>query len=338
MVCPTLERRVLRFWYGKSVLAVLLQPAAYIFQTLVALRRIAYRRGLLAQEVISVPVVVIGNITVGGTGKTPLVAWLAQQLREAGYSPGIVSRGYGGTENRYPRMVNEASSVAEVGDEALVLARQTQAPICICIDRVAAARHLLAEADVNIVIADDGLQHYRLARDLEIAVLDGDRMLGNGRFLPAGPLRESPDRLREVDLVLVNGEVDYPSGYAFSLVPDEALALNTTRARALGEFSGVRVWAVAGIGNPARFCKMLESFDIEPLSVDIPDHGVISLEALRRKEAYPILMTEKDAVKYPGDPVADAWYVPVVVKMPVQAQTAVMKRIQEIMGRGMASG
>jgi tetraacyldisaccharide 4'-kinase len=335
--CPTLEHRVLRFWYGKSILAILLQPAAYIFQALVALRRTAYRRGLLAQEVISVPVVVIGNITVGGTGKTPLVAWLVQQLREAGYRPGIVSRGYGGRVNRNPRMVNQTSSVAEVGDEALVLARQTQAPICIGIDRVAAARHLLAEADVDIVIADDGLQHYRLARDLEIAVLDGDRMLGNGRFLPAGPLRESSDRLREVDLVFINGAVDHPSGYAFSLVPADALELNTTKARALGEFSGVRVWAVAGIGNPARFCKMLESFDIEPLSVDIPDHGTISLEALRQKEAYPILMTEKDAVKYLGDAVPDAWYVPVAVKMPVQAQTAVMKRIQEIMRRGTAS-
>lgn len=329
---------MLRFWYRRSILGLLLQPAAYIFQAMVALRRAAFRRGLFAQETLSVPVVVIGNITVGGTGKTPIVAWLARQLSEAGYRPGIVSRGYGGRANRYPCMVNRASSLAEVGDEALVLARQTQAPICICIDRVAAARHLLAAADVNIIIADDGLQHYRLARDLEIAVLDGDRMLGNGRFMPAGPLRESADRLREVDLVLINGQADYPSGYAFRLVPADAIELITSRARALGEFRGRRVWAVAGIGNPARFCNMLESFDIEPISVDIPDHGAISLEALRQKEPHPILMTEKDAVKYFGDPVTDAWYVPVTVNMPVEARSALMSRIHAIMQCRTAGG
>ena len=329
---------MLQFWYGKSILAILLQPVAYIFQVLVALRRHAYRQGLLAQEVISVPVVVVGNITVGGTGKTPVVGWLVKQLTEAGYRPGIVTRGYGGGANQTPRMVCQASRLADVGDEALVLARQTQAPICVCIDRVAAARHLVAEAEVNIVIADDGLQHYRLARDVEIAVLDGDRMLGNGRFLPAGPLRESADRLREVDLVLINGNGDYPTGYAFSLLPADAQELGSSDARSLVEFGGVRVWAVAGIGNPERFCEMLESFDIEPVSVDVPDHGAISLEALRQKKAYPILMTEKDAVKYLAAPVPDAWYVPVSVKMPVQAQNAVMRRIQEIMGRRMASG
>jgi tetraacyldisaccharide 4'-kinase len=333
----SLERRVLRFWYGKSILAILLQPAAYIFQAMVALRRGAYRFGLLSQEAISAPVVVIGNITVGGTGKTPLVAWLARQLREAGYRPGIVSRGYGGRANRQPLMVNQAGNVAEVGDEALVLARQTQAPICICTDRVAAARHLLAKADVDIVIADDGLQHYRLGRDLEIAVLDGDRMLGNGRLLPAGPLRESSDRLREVDLVFINGEGDRRSGDTFRLVPAAAIELQTSTARALGEFRGTRVWAVAGIGNPERFYRMLESFDIEPIRVDIPDHGAVSLKALRQKEDCPILMTEKDAVKYLADPVADAWYVPVAVDISDQAKSAVMKRIQEIMDHRMTS-
>jgi len=334
----TLERGVLRFWYGESVAAVLLQPAAYLFQAIVALRRWAYRRGLLAREAVSVPIVVIGNITVGGTGKTPLVAWLVRQLGEAGYRPGIVSRGYGGSANRFPRLVNTNSSLADVGDEALVLARQTQAPICIGVDRVAAARHLLAEANVNIIISDDGLQHYRLARDFEIAVLDGDRMLGNGRLLPAGPLREPSGRLREVDLVFVNGEVDYPAGYSFKLVPANAIELNTSKESNLQEFRGKRVWAVAGIGNPQRFRKMLESFGIEPIDVDIPDHGGISLEALRQEEAYPILMTEKDAVKYFTDPVPDAWYVPITVKMPIQAQNAVMNGIQEIMNSRAASG
>jgi tetraacyldisaccharide 4'-kinase len=322
--------RAPRFWQRPSVLAILLQPFAYIFQAIVALRRSAFRRGILAQQAVPAPVVVVGNITVGGTGKTPLVAWLARQLSEAGYKPGIVSRGYGGRANRHPVMVTQASQPAEVGDEPLILVRQTKLPVCICVDRVAAARHLLAEADVNIVISDDGLQHYRLARDLEFAVLDGERMLGNGRLLPAGPLREPPGRLAEVDRVFINGRGDFPAAYCFTLTPGDALALDSSRARSLHDFSGAQVWAVAGIGNPARFHKMLASFDIEPVGVDVPDHGTVSLQSLRSKAPHPILMTEKDAVKYLSDPVADTWYVPVTVNMPQSAQEAVMNLIRTI--------
>ena len=334
----SLERRVLQVWYGNSIAANLLQPLAYVFAALVALRRWAYKHGFFAQEDVSVPVIVVGNITVGGTGKTPLVAWLAQRLTDSGYRPGIVSRGYGGSDNRTPRPVDSTSNPAEVGDEALVLARQTHAPVCVCTDRVAAARHLLAQTDVNIVIADDGLQHYRLARDIEIVVLDGDRMLGNGRFLPAGPLRESVDRLQEVDLVLINGKARHQSDYAFNLAPQKAVELNTSKVCALSEFSGSRVWAVAGIGNPKRFFEMLISFGIEPIDVNVSDHGEISLEALRQQEAYPILMTEKDAVKYLASPVPNAWYVPVSVAMPESAQNAVMELIQKSLKSRFAGG
>lgn len=317
-----------RFWYEKSALATLLQPAACVFRALVELRRAAFRRGLFAQERIAVPVVVIGNISVGGTGKTPLVAWLAGEMSNADLKPGIVSRGYGGQANRRPSMVTEASDPADVGDEPVVLARQTGVPICICADRVAAARCLLAQADVNIIISDDGLQHYTLARDLEFAVLDGERMLGNGRFMPAGPLRESAERLREVDLVLVNGGASSEAGHVFTISPGDAIELHSGVARALSEFSGTRVWSVAGIGNPARFHAMLESFDIDTECVDVPDHGVISLEHLRARNPYPILMTEKDAVKYLASPVTDVWYVPVTVSMPQATTAAVMKRIR----------
>jgi tetraacyldisaccharide 4'-kinase len=319
-------------------LAASLQPFAYVFRALTATRRVAFRRGLLRREAVPVPVVVVGNIIIGGTGKTPLVIWLAAQLSENGYKPGIVSRGYGGQANRRPVMVNSASMPGDVGDEPVVLARRTGIPVCVCVDRVAAARHLLAETDINIVISDDGLQHYRLARDLEFAVLDARRMLGNGRLLPAGPLREGPERLREVDLVFINGQADFPSAHCFSLVPGEARELGTEKVRALHEFRGLQAWSVAGIGNPARFHDMLASFGIEPIRVDVPDHGVISLASLRGQAPHPILMTEKDAVKYFADPVSDVWYVPVNVQMPPAAQDAVMKLIQAKFDHGATGG
>lgn len=327
-------RRTPRFWYRNSVLAILLQPVAYVFQAVVAMRRWAYRRGFIRRHTISVPVVVVGNLTVGGTGKTPLVAWLAHELIQGGRKPGIVSRGHGGHMNRRPTMVTPTSDAKDVGDEPLLLAIRTEVPVCICVDRVAAARQLLSQADVDIVISDDGLQHYRLSRDLEFAVLDAQRMLGNGRLLPAGPLREPPQRLREVDVVFVNGPSAYPGAHCFELSPGDAIELGRKSGCALSEFCGKRVWSVAGIGNPERFHSMLASFGIEPVPVDVADHGLISLLALRNEAPYPILMTEKDAVKYLADPVADSWYVPVTVKMSQAARDAVMTIMQsELDGR-----
>lgn len=321
------ERSVERLWYEKSAFAWVLWPFAFIFRILVAVRVRAYRLGLFSQKEVPVPVIVVGNITVGGAGKTPMVAWLTERLIESGRVPGIVSRGYGAVRQPRPVMVAAKSDYREVGDEPLVLARRTGAPICVHADRVLAARQLVADSRVDVVIADDGLQHYRMKRDIEIAVIDGQRGLGNGCMLPAGPLREPPSRLTEVDIVMINGESDFTNGLRFDLVPTQALGLTGSAARNLAEFAGMKVWAVAGIGNPGRFAAMLESFGIDPILVDVPDHGAVSLAALQRQNDWPILMTEKDAVKYRNAPEQNAWYVPVDVQMSEQSEAFIMNRI-----------
>ncbi|MEE9135795.1 MAG: tetraacyldisaccharide 4'-kinase [Gammaproteobacteria bacterium] len=315
MMLPSLSRRVEAFWYGSSPLAVLLQPLSWLFQAAVWLRRLAYRVGLRQQVRLPVPVVIVGNLSVGGTGKTPIVIWLADWLRRAGYRPGIVSRGYGGRRQENGVLVTAASDPVEVGDEPIVIARRTGCPVCVARDRSRAAQ-MLIDHGVDIVLADDGLQHYRLCRDFEIVVIDGERGLGNGHLLPAGPLRESAARLGEVDLVLINGRGnDAIAGQRFGLVTDGATSLDGRRCRPLAEFAGQHVWAVAGIGNPARFLKMLENAGMTADLVPVPDHGRISLADLQLAERRPVLMTEKDAIKYSGSTDQDVWYVPVRVEM-----------------------
>jgi len=309
------------------MLAVLLLPFAWAYRAAVAVRRACYRTGCLSSVKCSVPVIVIGNVTVGGSGKTPLVAWLVGYLEGAGMRPGIVSRGYGGSSGRNPVIVGPDSRAEKVGDEPLLLVRRTGVPVCVCADRVAAVQHLVRETDVAVVVADDGLQHYRLQRDLEFIVIDGQRGLGNGRMLPAGPLREPASRLVEADLVFSNGRADGIPGHVFELVPDKARALLGTRERDLKEFAGDRVWAVAGIGNPDRFYALLAEFGIDIEPVAVADHGIIDLGRLVAEHDRPILMTEKDAVKYPGISIIDAWWVPVDVRMPVEAEAAVSRLI-----------
>ena len=323
-----IERGVERLWYGTSRFTVLLLPFAWVYRLIVFARRAAYRVGGLRSTRCSVPVIVVGNITVGGSGKTPLVAWLVRYLAEAGMRPGIVSRGYRGSAGRNPVIVTTDSNVGMVGDEPLLLARRTGAPVCVSADRVAAVQHLLNESDVNVVVADDGLQHYRLQRDLEFIVIDGQRVFGNGWMLPAGPLRESTARLAEADLVFSNGQAEGVQSFVFELLPGRTHALTGARERDLGQFSGECVWAVAGIGNPERFYELLRSYgiDIEPVAVG--DHGIIDLERLIARHDRPILMTEKDAVKYSAVSVTDAWWVPVEANLSSAAEAAVGERIR----------
>ena len=312
---PSLSRRVEAFWYGSSPFAVLLQPLSWLFQAAAWLRKFAYRVGLLRQVRLPVPVIIVGNLTVGGTGKTPVVIWLADRLRAAGYRPGVVSRGYGGRPHENGILVTESSDPVEVGDEPIVIARRTGCPVCVALDRPRAAQ-ILVDHGADIILADDGLQHYGLGRDCEIVVIDGERGLGNGRLLPAGPLRESAARLAEVDLVLINGQGNKDiAGHRFNLVSDNAASLDGRQSRPLAKFAGQQAWAVAGIGNPARFLQMLENAGINADLVPVPDHGRISLADLQSAERRLVLMTEKDAIKYPGSTDQDVWYVPVRVEM-----------------------
>ncbi len=315
-----------RMWYGNSAWRFLLLPVSLIFTAIVSLRRWLYQTDVLKSYRMSVPVVVVGNITVGGTGKTPVTIWLAQELKIRGHNPGIVSRGYGGKVGHTPIEATARSNPDIVGDEAILIAVRTRCPVFVHPDRVAAAEAAIVSG-VDVIIADDGLQHYRLGRDYDIAVLDGLRGTGNGLLLPAGPLREPLERLQLVDWVLVQTEgqdVDVPflrrladrSSSAFTLVPKPMRDLNGVSSRPLGEFSGKTVHAVAAIGNPTRFFRMLESHGMRVIPHAYRDHLQLTVKHLTFGDGLPIVMTEKDAVKCGGLSLDNCWYVPVTVKFP----------------------
>ncbi|MFP5307284.1 MAG: tetraacyldisaccharide 4'-kinase [Gammaproteobacteria bacterium] len=285
-------------WYSPAPAPRLLLGLARLYGAVVDQRR---RRLARAAAQLPVPVIVVGNISVGGTGKTPFVIWLVEQLRSWGFRPGVVSRGYGGRAPAYPYTVRADSDPAHSGDEPLLIARRCGCPLVVAPDRVAAARMLLAQSPVDVVVADDGLQHYRLARDLEICIVDGARGLGNGALLPAGPLREPAQRLRQVDLVVVNGDGwDDPAlrVLRMQLHSELAVALVGGQARPLASFAGTGlVHAVAGIGHPPRFFDALRAAGIEVREHPFADHHRYVAADLDFGDDAPVLMTEKDAVK-----------------------------------------
>jgi len=306
-------------WYGGSGRYLLLLPLAWIFRLLAATRRALYRAGLLRTRAPGPPVIVVGNLSVGGTGKTPVVIWLVRELSARGFHPGVVSRGYGGRTGGEPVLVTADADPAVSGDEPLLIARRTGCPVAVHPDRVAAAR-MLAGQGVDVIVADDGLQHYRLARQFEIAVVDGQRLLGNGQLLPAGPLREPASRLRTVDLVLVNdggtGRLRHLVDAAtpvlrFALSPGPVRRVDGSGERPLASFRGETVHAMAGIGNPERFFAVLESHGVAVHRHPLPDHAVVTPDDLDFGDDLAVLMTEKDAVKCAGFAHGRCWFVPV---------------------------
>jgi tetraacyldisaccharide 4'-kinase len=291
---------LMRGWYGGGS-RFGLAPLALLFALFTRLRRLAYRHGLIASHHPGVPVIVIGNLVVGGTGKTPLVIWLAQQLRDRGIATGVVLRGHGGSA-RAPRLVQRDSDPAEVGDEAVLIARRTGCPVAVGRRRVEAAR-LLAGQGCKVVLSDDGLQHLAMQRDLEIAVIDGTRGFGNGALLPRGPLREHPARLQAVNAVVINGSdltgiasrISAP--LAMFMHTDALRSVRTDEAIPLESLRGARVHAVAGIGNPQRFLEQLKALGCRPDGHAFDDHHAYVPADLAYADQLPIVMTEKDAVK-----------------------------------------
>jgi len=304
-------KRLDHYWYTRSPWLLLLTPLSLLFRAIVGARRLAYRVGIKRSTRVSLPVIVVGNITVGGTGKTPLVVWLAGYLREKGYAPGIVSRGYGGTASHWPQQVRADSDPAVVGDEAVLLAATTGCPMAVAPDRVAAAQALVDQGGCDVIISDDGLQHYALQRDIEIAVIDGVRRFGSGFLLPAGPLREPLKRLQQVDLVVVNGLGDGDE-HRMTLQQGDAHNLqDPDRICALQGFRSQRVHAVAGIGHPERFFRALQQAGLQLDSHTFPDHHAFRAEDIRFGDGRSVIMTEKDAVKCRHFATQDDWYVPV---------------------------
>jgi tetraacyldisaccharide 4'-kinase len=325
-----------QLWYGNARGAALLAPLAWLYGSVTGVRRRAYDLGVLRQMGVGCPVIVIGNLVVGGTGKTPLVAWLARQLQTRDFKVGIVSRGYG-ARGRVPRLVTATTSWREVGDEPLLLAQRTGCMTAVGADRVAAGR-LLTSHGINVIVSDDGLQHLRLARHFRIVVVDGARGFGNGRLLPAGPLREPIRGLRQADAVVVNGAAPSEwllgtclhSGAAIlqmQLVPGAAQALAGSASRTLESFRGTRLHAVAGIGNPARFFRELRSFGLEVIEHAFPDHHPLVASDLDFGDDLPVLMTEKDAVKCRGIADARLWYVPVTAQLSSKQTDELLMRV-----------
>jgi tetraacyldisaccharide 4'-kinase len=318
-------------WYRVTPLHLILFPISLVFRALVAMRRVLYRDHILTSDQLLLPVIVIGNITVGGTGKTPLTLALAQQLVERGWHPLIVSRGFGGSA-RQPEHVSETSDARQVGDEPLLMARRNICPVWIGKDRAATARTALqAHPQCNVVLCDDGLQHYRLQRDVEIAVIDGERGFGNGRMLPAGPLREPVSRLQTVDAIVVNGG-DATTGQ-YAMRPDVYVMhlggdifynlLDPSIKASAADFHPSKNHAVAGIGNPQRFFQHLEALEISFTPHAFPDHHPYSASDLAFADCDAILLTEKDAVKCAA--FADARYW--VLRVDAQIDPALLEHI-----------
>lgn len=322
---PGLAQRLPVWWYRRRLAARLvpLLPLSWLFRLLTALRRALYRHGLLASARLPVPVVVVGNLTVGGAGKTPLTLWLVARLREQGWRPGVISRGYG-APGAGARPVTQQSLPAEVGDEPLLLARRSGVPVFVGRDRVAAGRALLAaHPECNVIVSDDGLQHYRLQRTVELVVFDG-RGAGNARLLPAGPLREPLARLSGASAVIWNGAPEARVAHAAGALPQFSMRLAGDRFVALADpqrtctaadLHGKRLYALAGIGDPARFFRQLAALGLSVEAHPFPDHHAYTAADLAFARDGVLLMTEKDAVKCAAIYAGEAWLLPVAAEI-----------------------
>lgn len=316
---PFLRRLLDDIWYGRHPARVLLLPFGWLFLAFARLRRAAYSSGLISAYRAPVPVIVVGNISVGGTGKTPLVIWVAHKLHEYGFRPGIIARGYRGRARRWPQQVRSDADPVTVGDEAIVIARRTGMPIAVGPNRGDDIDALLRHAGVNIIVSDDGLQHYGLARDIEIAVVDGVRRFGNGACVPAGPLREPASRLEQVDLIVTNG-IAARGEFSMRYVAERLVRVGarglTAEAELMSTFPDKTVHAVAGIGNPENFFALLRRQGFRVTAHAFPDHHRYVPQDFLFDDEQPIIMTEKDAVKCEHFNDDRLWYVPIEAELP----------------------
>ena len=331
-----------RAWYSGTSWTVLLQPLAMLYGFLARRRRQHYRRRADKRYRAAVPVIVIGNISVGGTGKTPLTLALAQALQQQGYKVGIVSRGHGGKNAAWPMLVTTTSDPAQCGDEALILAARAGCPVVVDPQRVRAVQYLEQQHAPDLILCDDGLQHYALERDIEVAVIDGSRGLGNGHLLPQGPLREPVTRLRSVSMVVLNGGqaqnlpalgvlpgwgvplfvMQLQSGLLHNLASGEQLRPPEFRQRHPG-----RVHALAGIGNPQRFYRSLEAAGFVIMPHDFPDHHAFRAGDLELPGEAAVIMTEKDAVKCRTFATDRHWYLQVEALLPAELLDLLLQKV-----------
>ncbi|MFO1257359.1 MAG: tetraacyldisaccharide 4'-kinase [Gammaproteobacteria bacterium] len=323
----TLKEKIVQSWYQTSPLTIFLRPLSRLYEKV-----ISFRKNFLTKRAlkIQVPVIVIGNITVGGTGKTPLIMKLYEALKGEGFQPGIVSRGYlSQLSSDFPILLKEHHGPEDVGDEPYMIYRRIKAPVMICKDRVKAIEALLTiMPSVNVILSDDGLQHYSMQRDIEVAVIDGDRRFGNGELLPAGPLREPISRLKSVDFAVCQG---IPQGNELSmkLVGETLCALNNPHlTQSLRDLKSMTVHAVAGIGHPERFFKNLSAHGLNVIPHPFPDHHLFQASDFDFKTMAPIIMTEKDAVKCMQLSIPNAWYLPVNAEVDPNLIQAILRKLR----------
>lgn len=326
-------------WYGAARWTFWLLPVMWLFIALAGFRRLLILR--FQKKDLPTPVIVVGNISVGGTGKTPLIIALVKWLQEQGYHPGVMSRGYGGQAPRYPYLLTSASSAKEAGDEPLAVFQQTNAAVVVGADRIENGK-LLEDQGCDILLSDDGLQHYRLGRDIEIAVVDGQRGLGNGWRLPVGPLRESAARLKTVDWVVVNSPADnfaLPAVNGETLFfipmqiqPGELIQLNSGKKIGRTDLPN-QITAVAGIGNPQRFVNTLEQLGFQPHLHAFSDHHHFVADDFKFSNELPVVMTEKDAVKCRAFAQDHWFYLPVSAELPEAFWSAFAQKLERVITR-----
>ena len=319
---------IARIWSGESPLWRLLLPLSWLYGLVSGSIRLCYRLGLKQTWRAPVPVVVVGNLTAGGNGKTPVVIWLVEQLQQRGIRVGVVSRGYGGKAPSYPLLLTHKTTTAEAGDEPVLISQRTGAPVAVSPNRSDAVKAILAHHDVQIIVTDDGLQHYRLARDVEIVVVDGVRRFGNGWWLPAGPMRERAGRLKSVDAVIVNGGVAEPGEIPMHLEPGLAVNLRTGERCNVAQLRNIV--AMAGIGHPPRFFATLDACGAHPQKcVALADHQLLSYGDVNAllSEDQTLVMTEKDAVKCRSFADDNWWYLPVDAQLSGVEPDALLKQL-----------
>ncbi len=337
----SLEQRWLKAAYDDSQWLVPLYPLGTLYRYLMSRRDAQYSSGKKTVWQASVPVIVVGNITLGGTGKSPLVAWLSRWLVQRGYSPGIVTRGYGGKAVNYPLHVVATTDPAHSGDEPLMLAQQTGCPVVADPQRPRGAQALI-EQGCDIIISDDGLQHLALGRDIELVVIDGARGLGNGRCLPAGPLRESPNRLSRVDAVIINGEQRHAvgvNGVPMVLAPQHWRHLHSQQRRALVPLPfTLPVHGIAGIGHPERFFNTLRTLGVDGDMHPLADHQRFDKQTFQFVDQRPVVMTAKDAVKCQALAPPDSWVLEVEATLPPEFEHWLAAKLSALFERGYTDG
>jgi len=315
------------YWYQRGIVPSLLLPLSLIYCTVVNIRRFLYRLTILKHHRLPVPVIIVGNINIGGTGKTPVVVYLCALFTRNGYHPGIISRGYKGRAKGWPQSVTNTSDPYLVGDESVLLANKTNCPVVVGPNRVAAALRLLETTKCDLIISDDGLQHYALDRDTEIVVVDAQRQFGNGYCLPAGPLREPIKRIKTVDFVVSNGD-SQTAEYIMHLLMSSVVNLyNQELTSSLQDFKKTKIHAVAGIGNPERFFNQLTRAGLVIIRHPFADHHNFTEPDVSFEDDLPVLMTEKDAVKCRKFATHKHWFVPVEATISEIFDKKLLKRI-----------